>query len=78
LIDRSIPIAKSGANHVLDDPAANRAAELRPSAAVSAVDATVGHVAETSAGPVAILTSDAGDMRRLAGLVDGDVRVIQL
>jgi len=63
---------------VLDGPSANRAAELRAGAAVSAVDATVGHVAETSAGPVAILTSDAADMRRLAGLVDADVRVIQL
>jgi hypothetical protein len=63
---------------ILDGPGANRAAELRAGANVSAVDATVGHVAETSVGPVAILTSDPEDMRRIAALVDGDVRVIQL
>jgi hypothetical protein len=63
---------------VLDGPAADRAAEVHAQTVVSVVDATVAQAAETSAGPVAILTSDASDMRRLAVLVEGDVRVLQL
>lgn len=63
---------------VLDGRAADRAAQLRQEAGVSVVDATVAQAAEASAGPVAILTSDASDMRRLAASVAGDVTVVRL
>lgn len=63
---------------VLDARAADRAAQLRQSAGVSVVDATVAQAAEASARPVVILTSDSKDMHRLATLIQGDTRVIQL
>jgi hypothetical protein len=63
---------------VVDGPAADRASELRGQTCVSVVDATVVQAAEVSPGPAAILTSDSSDMRRLAALVEGDVRVLQL
>jgi hypothetical protein len=63
---------------VVDGPAADRASELRGQTGVSVVDATVAQAAEVSPGPAAILTSDSSDMRRLAALVAGDVRVLQL
>jgi hypothetical protein len=63
---------------VLDGSAADRAAQLRRAAAVSAVDATVGQAAEAAAAPAVILTSDAADMARLAGLASGNVRVVRL
>jgi hypothetical protein len=62
----------------LDESRADRATELREATGVSVVDATVAQTAEGSPGPVAILTSDTADMRRLAALVDGDVRVVRL
>ena len=63
---------------VLDGSAADRAAELRAASGVSVVDATIAQVAEGLVGPVAILTSDTGDMRRVAGLVEADVRLVRL
>ncbi len=57
---------------------ADRAAVLRAATGVSVVDATVAQAAEGSPGPVAILTSDTADMRRVAALVNGDVRVVRL
>jgi hypothetical protein len=63
---------------VLDGGGADRAAELRAATGVSVVDATVAQAADRSSGPVAILTSDAADMRRLAALINGDVRVVRL
>jgi hypothetical protein len=63
---------------VLDGAAADRSAQLRRAAAVSAVDATVGQAAEAAAAPAVILTSDPADMARLAGLANGDVRVVRL
>jgi len=63
---------------VLDGHAADRAVQLREQAGVSVVDASVGQAAEAAIGPVAILTSDASDMRRLAAQVLTDVRVIRV
>lgn len=62
----------------LDRQAADRAARLRRLAGVSVVDATVGQAAEAAASPVVVLTSDVADMRRLAALVDGEVRVVRV
>jgi hypothetical protein len=42
------------------------------------VDATVGQAAESATQPAIILTSDVDDMTRLAGTLDGDVRVISI
>lgn len=55
---------------------ADRAVQLRHAAEVSVVDATVGQAAESATHPAVLLTSDAGDMTRLAGTLDGDVRVV--
>lgn len=55
---------------------ADRAVQLRRALDVSVADATVGAAAESVAGPVAILTSDVGDMERLAGGLAVDVRVV--
>jgi len=63
---------------ILDGQAADRATQLRRQAGCSVVDATVAQAAEASDGPVAILTSDASDMRRLAALIAGDTRVVRL
>jgi hypothetical protein len=63
---------------VLDGSRADRAAQLRAATGVSVVDATVAQAAEGSPRPAAILTSDTADMRRLAVLVDGDIRVVRL
>jgi hypothetical protein len=71
--------ALAGARDVpLDTARANRATQLRQLAAVSVVDATVAEAAESAAHPAVILTSDRGDMKRLAALVAGDVRVVHL
>jgi hypothetical protein len=58
--------------------AANRAAELRARTGVSVVDATVAQASEAAPGPVTIVTSDPTDMRRLASIVENDVRVVRL
>lgn len=55
---------------------ADRAVQLRQAADVSVVDATVGQAAESATHPAVILTSDVDDMTRLAGRLDGEVRVI--
>lgn len=62
----------------LDGPAADRSVQLRRAAAVSVVDATVGQAAEAAGSPTVILTSDIADMARLANLVAGEVRVVQV
>jgi hypothetical protein len=82
--DRSAPAAavlnriSRARDVVLDGPAADRAAHLRSQSGVSVVDATVARAAEVLPGPAAILTSDVTDMRRLAALVEGEVRVVHL
>jgi len=82
--DRSAPEAATlnrisrARDSVLDAPAANRATAMRLDTGLSVVDATVGATAEVAAEPVVILTSDAADMRRLAGLVEHEVRVVRL
>jgi hypothetical protein len=62
----------------LDGPAADRSVQLRRAAAVSVVDATVGQAAEATGSPTVILTSDTADMGRLADLLAGEVRVVQV
>lgn len=57
---------------------ADRAVQLRQAADVSVVDATVGQAAESATHPAVIVTSDVDDMTRLAGTLDGDVRVISI
>jgi hypothetical protein len=56
----------------------DRAVRLARQAGVSVVDATVGEAALAIDGRVAIVTSDAGDMRRLARLADHEVTVVHL
>lgn len=55
---------------------ADRAVQLRQATGVSVVDATVGQAAESATHPAVILTSDVDDMTRLAGTLEGDVRVV--
>jgi hypothetical protein len=50
--------------------------QLRQTAEVSVVDATVGQAAESATHPAFILTSDVDAMTRIAGTLDGDVRVV--
>jgi len=57
---------------------ADRAAQLRQAVNVSVVDATVGQAAEAAPQPVAVLTSDADDMTRLAAALEGDARVVAI
>ncbi len=80
--DRTHPTA-AGANRIsaaldveLRSHDADRAVRLRRGLEVSVVDATVGAVAQSVAGPVAILTSDVDDMERLAAALAVDVRVV--
>jgi hypothetical protein len=56
----------------------DRAVRLARQAGVSVVDATVGEAALAIDGRVAIVTSDAGDMRRQARLADHEVTVVHL
>jgi hypothetical protein len=56
----------------------DRAVRLVSEANVSVVDATVGEAALAVGGPVAIVTSDVGDMERLAKLGDHQVTVARL
>lgn len=67
-------------DHVLDAVAADRASQLRAVTAVSVVDACVAQAAEAAPRPVAIITSDSGDMARLRDAIDdgGQVRVIEV
>ncbi len=55
---------------------ADRAVQLRQATSVSVVDATVGQAAEAAPQPAVVLTSDTGDMTRLAAALEGDVRVV--
>lgn len=69
----------SGARDVeLNGDRADRATQLRSGLAVSVVDATVGEAAEGASSPVVILTSDPGDMERLAGRLTGEVRIVRI
>jgi hypothetical protein len=52
---------------LLDTTAANRAACARSALAVSVADAHVAAVLDATAGPHAVVTSDAGDLHRIAG-----------
>lgn len=62
----------------LGPAAADRATQLRLIADVSVVDATVAQAAEAARKPAVIVTSDAEDMTRLAGVVHGEVRVLRV
>ena len=62
----------------LDGRAADRATRLRRETGVSVVDATVGQALEAAAPPVAVLTSDTQDVRRLAAASGTTVRVIRI
>jgi hypothetical protein len=50
----------------LDTLAADNAAGIRSSLSVSVIDAHLGAVLAATAGPHAVLTSDAGDLQRIA------------
>jgi hypothetical protein len=64
-------------DHVIDTQAADRAIQLRQTTRVSLVDATIGHALEVAPQPVAVLTSDVDDMRRLAAASSAiDARVV--
>lgn len=62
----------------LDAGAADRAARIRDGLRVSVADAHLGAVLAASAGPHAVLTSDAGDLRRIAGHLDVGLTVVAL
>jgi hypothetical protein len=56
----------------------DRAVRLARTAGATAVDATVGEAALAAGGPAVILTSDVGDMQRLAAQGDHEIRVVRL
>ncbi|MGH3939553.1 MAG: hypothetical protein ACRDTG_13165 [Pseudonocardiaceae bacterium] len=62
----------------LDRPAADRAAAARRALDVSVADAHLAAVIASAAGPVAVLTRDVTDVRRIAGYLDADVTVVAL
>ncbi|MCA1676225.1 MAG: hypothetical protein LC799_29975 [Actinobacteria bacterium] len=62
----------------LDRPAADRAAGVRHALGVSVADAHLAAVIVSAAGPVAVLTSDVVDLRRIAGHLDADVTEVAL
>lgn len=62
------PVNRLRANDApLDTATANQAARLRRDLAVSVADAHVGAVLAAAAKPVAVITSDVADLRRIAG-----------
>jgi hypothetical protein len=63
---------------VLGGEAADRAASLRNALDLSVADAHLGAVVEAAGGPVAVLTSDPVDVRRIAAHVGGVVNVVAL
>lgn len=63
---------------LLDGPAADHAAGVRRTLGVSVADAHLAAVIASTAGPVAVLTSDVADIRRIAGYLDADVTVVAL
>lgn len=77
--------ASRGSNHrlrvddaLLDTAAADRAARVRSALAVSVADAHVAAVLDTTAGPHAVLTSDAGDLRRIAEHLDTQLNIVAI
>lgn len=62
----------------LDQSAADCAAGVRHVLGVSVPDAHLGAVVVSTAAPVAVLTSDVADIRRLVGHLDADVTVVAL
>lgn len=60
----------------LDRPAADRAAAIRNALDVSVADAHVGAVVQGASGPVAVITSDAPDVRRIAAYLGIPVNVV--
>lgn len=63
---------------VLGGETADRAASFRNALDLSVADAHLGAVVEAAGGPVAVLTSDPVDVRRIAAHVDGVVNVVAL
>ena len=65
------------ADSPLDTPSASTAAGIRARTGVSVADAHVGAVMRPAAGAqVTVITSDPGDMRKLAG--DADVTIVTI
>ncbi len=62
----------------LDRPAADHAAGIRRALGVSVADAHLAAVMVSTAAPVAVLTSDVADLRRIAGYLNADVTVVAL
>ncbi|MGH3940014.1 MAG: hypothetical protein ACRDTG_15560 [Pseudonocardiaceae bacterium] len=60
----------------LDASAANDAAAVRSALGVSVADAHLGVVLGATAGPHAVLTSDAADLRRIAEHLDARPTVV--
>lgn len=57
---------------------ADHATRIRAAADVSVVDATIGQAAHECPKPVTIVTSDVGDMTRIASALAGKIRVAPL
>jgi hypothetical protein len=62
----------------LDRPAADRAAGVRHALSVSVADAHLAAVLASTAAPVAVLTSDVADIRRIADHLNLGVTVVVL
>ncbi len=62
----------------LDRPRADRAAAVVRAMAVSVADAHLAVVVESATPPVAVLTSDVSDVRRIAAQLQIDLRVVAL
>jgi hypothetical protein len=62
----------------LDRAAADRAAALVVALRVAVADAHLGATVVTLPAPVAVLTSDVDDLRRIAGHLDVAVRIVAL
>jgi hypothetical protein len=63
---------------VLDTAAADSAVEVRSTLAVSVADAHIAACLGRTPGPHAVVTSDVEDLRRIAGHLDVDVRVLAI
>lgn len=61
---------------LFDTPAADRAARVRSTLAVSVADAHIAAVLDATAGPHAVLTGDAGDLYRIARHLDIPLRIV--
>lgn len=62
----------------LDSSSADRAATLRNALDLSVADAHVGAVIQQAEGPVAVITSDGGDVRRVADHLGTLVNVVAI